>query len=163
MRVLLPTDGSKEAAQAMRAASRFLRAADREVHVLYVTVQPRAPKSGAITRRAYQQRMAEETRRVLKEAKQILGEEGVDALTFCQSGSPAAVIMRESESYDITAVGAKGLNERSEFGLGPVASRLVEHGSGCVLIMDAPQTKPAFCGCRVRSTAKSSDGVGLSS
>lgn len=138
MRVLLTTDGSKEAAMAMRAASRLLTRSDREVHVLHVAAEPRLPKSGKLAQQTYQHWLASETRRILQEAKQILAEEGIDALTLCQTGSPARVIMRESEDYEITVIGAKGRDVRAEVGLGPVASRLVEHASGCVLVGREP-------------------------
>jgi len=138
MRALFTTDGSKEAITAMRAASRLLTDTDREVHVLYVSPELRAPKTGKIARRLYQRHMAEETKRILENAKRVLTEEGVDALTLCQSGSPANVIMRESEDYDIAVIGAKGSDGQSEVGLGPVASRLVEHASGCVLVGREP-------------------------
>ncbi len=138
MRVLLTTDGSGEATNALRTASRLLNRTSLEVHVLYVQPQPRAPKSGKIAKREYQHRLAAETRRVLEEAKKVLLEEGIDALTLCESGSPARIIMQEAEDYDLTVLGAKGRDVRSEVGLGPVASRLVEHATGCVLIGRKP-------------------------
>lgn len=143
MRVLLATDGSKEAEMAMRTASRLLTGTDREMHILHVAAEPRLPKSGLpksgkLAKQTYQHRLAAETRRILQEAKQILTEEGLDALTLCQTGSPARVIMRESEDYEITVIGAKGRDARGEIGLGPVASRLVEHASGCVLVGREP-------------------------
>jgi nucleotide-binding universal stress UspA family protein len=138
MRVLLSTDGSKESTAAMRAASRLLSGENRKVDVLYVAPELRAPKSGKIARRSFQQRAAAETRRILEEAKQILTEEGIDALTLSETGSPANVIMREAEDYDITVIGAKGRNAKSAAGLGPVASRLVEHAAGCVLVGREP-------------------------
>ena len=138
MRVLLTTDGSGEATNALRTASRLLNRTSLEVHVLYVQPQPRAPKSGKIAKREYQHRLAAETKRVLEEAKKVLLEEGIDALTLCESGSPARIIMQEAEDYDLTVLGAKGRDVRSEVGLGPVASRLVEHATGCVLIGRKP-------------------------
>ncbi len=138
MRVLLTTDGSQEATAAMRAASRLLTSEDRKVDVLYVAPELRGPKSGNIARRALQQRVAAEVRRILEEAKQILTEEGIDALTLSEAGSPANVIMRTAEDYDITVIGAKGRDVRSAVGLGPVASRLVEHAAGCVLVGREP-------------------------
>jgi len=134
MRVLLATDASKEAAMAMRAASRLLTRTDREMHVLQVAPELRLPKSEKVAKHTYQHRLAAETRRILQEAKGILAAEGIDALTLCQTGSPARVIMRESRDYDITVIGAKGRDARVEVGLGPVASRMVEHASGCVLV-----------------------------
>jgi len=138
MRVLFATDGSKQATEALRAGARLLAETDREVHVLHVVPELRAPKSGKIARRAYQHHLAEQTKRILEDAKKALAEEGVDALTFCQSGSPASVLMREAEDYDIAVIGARGSDMRSEAGLGPVASRLVEHASGCVLVGREP-------------------------
>jgi nucleotide-binding universal stress UspA family protein len=138
MRVLLTTDGSKEATAAMRAASRLLASEDRKVDVLYVAPELRVPKSGNVARRSLQQRIAAETRRILEEAKQILAEEGIDALTLSETGSAANVIMRDAEDYDITVIGAKGRDVRSAVGLGPVASRLVEHAAGCVLVGREP-------------------------
>jgi len=156
MRVLLTHDGSNEAATAMRAASRLLSQEDRQVDVLFVASIPRAPKSGHIDRRAYQHRMTEETKRVLHQAKQILAEEGVDAVTLCRSGSPANVLMQEAADYDITVIGAKGNNVTSEVGLGPVASRLVEHASGCVLVGREP---PGDTGIRILVPIDASSGA----
>jgi nucleotide-binding universal stress UspA family protein len=155
MRVLLTTDGSKEATAAMRAASRLLSSEDRKVDVLYVAPVLRAPKSGKIARRVFQQRVIEETRRILEEAKQILAEEGIDALTLSEAGSAANVIMREAEDYDITVIGAKGSDTRSIAGLGPVASRLVEHAVGCVLVGREP---PGDKGIRILMPVDGSAG-----
>jgi hypothetical protein len=43
----------------------------------------------------------------------------IDALTLSETGSPANVIMRDAEDYDIIVIGAKGRDERSAGGLGP--------------------------------------------
>lgn len=155
MRVLLTTDGSKDAIAAMRAASRLLAREGREIDVLYVASPPRVPKSGNVDRRAYQQKITEETKRILHQAKQILTEEGVDATTLCQSGSPATVLMREAGDYDVTVIGAKGVNVSSDIGLGPVASRLVEHSSGCVLVGREP---PGDKGIRILVPVDGSSG-----
>lgn len=140
---------------ALRAASRLLAHADCEMHILQVTTEPRFPKSGALTKQTFQHRLAAETRRILQEAKQTLTEEGVDALTLCQTGSPARVIMRESQDYDITVIGAKGKDVRAEVALGPVAGRLVEHATGCVLIGREP---PSDSQIRILVPVDGSDG-----
>lgn len=44
----------------------------------------------------------------------------------------------EEQEYDITVIGAKGKDAPSAVGLGPVASRLVEHATGCVLVGREP-------------------------
>lgn len=155
MRVLLTTDGSSEATAAMRAACRLLAKEDRKVDVLYVAPEPRAPKSGRIDKREYHHRIAAETKRILEEAKQALAEEGVDALTLSETGSATNIIMREAEDYDIAVIGCKGRDARSAGGLGPVASRLVEHATGCVLVGREP---PSEKGMRILVPVDGSDG-----
>jgi nucleotide-binding universal stress UspA family protein len=49
-------------------------------------------------------------------------------------GSPAAIIMDRAADYDLTVVGHKGRGATGEVGLGPVASRVVEHSLGPVLV-----------------------------
>ena len=137
MRVLATTDGSKEATAALRAASRLLLNTNRQVDVLYVAPAIRVPKSSG-AREALQHRVAAESRRILEDAKHVLAEEGVDALTLSESGSPAGVIMTEADDYDVTVIGAKGRDQRNDVGLGPVASRVVEHANGCVLVGREP-------------------------
>jgi nucleotide-binding universal stress UspA family protein len=129
---------------------------DRKIDVLHVAVQPFAPKSGKIDKQEYRRRIAAETKRILEEAKQVLAEEGVDALTLSEVGSPANILMREAEDYDVAVIGAKGRDQRSEGGLGPVASRLVEHASGCVLVGREP---PSEKGMRILVPVDGSDGA----
>ena len=144
MRVLATTDGSREATAALRAASRLLSKTDCQVDVLYVAQQPRLPKSNGSTQRAFQHRAAAEARCILEAAKQALAEEGVDALTLSETGSPASVIMTEADDYDVTVIGAKGRDLRANVGLGPIASRVVEHANGCVLVgREPPQDRQA--------------------
>lgn len=130
MRVLLTTDGSKEAKDALRAASRLLATQDRETDVLYVASQASRPE--------LQERISRETKRILHDAKRLLAEEGCTASSLCRSGSPARTILHEAKNYDVTVLGAKGRSDHSQGGLGPVASRLVEHASGCVLVARTP-------------------------
>jgi len=134
MRVLLTTDGSKDATKAMLAACRLLTPVERAVDVLCVAPGVNAPGSAKILSRAHGLRISTEVRKVLNSAKRALSDEGVEALMLCDTGSPARLILKKSKDYDITVMGAKGRNVRSDVGLGPVASRIVEHGSGCVLI-----------------------------
>jgi nucleotide-binding universal stress UspA family protein len=144
MRILATTDGSKEATAALRAACRLLSKADRQVDVLYVAPEARLPKSSGIAQRAFQHRAAAEARRILECAKRVLADEGVDALTLSEIGSPAGVIMTEAEDYDVTVIGAKGCGMHANVGLGPVASRIVEHADGCVLVgREPPQDRQA--------------------
>lgn len=130
MRVLLTTDGSKESYDAIQAGVRLLAPQDRELDVLYVA--PAAARPGT------EKLLARQTKRILHDAQRILTEEGSRGSANCRSGSPARVILHESKNFDVTVLGAKGRDDRSQGGLGPVASRLVEHADGCVLIGRTP-------------------------
>jgi nucleotide-binding universal stress UspA family protein len=130
MRVLLTTDGSKESCDAIRAGVRLLGPQDRDLDLLYVA--PATSRPGA------EERLSRQTKRILQDAQRILMEEGSSASANCRTGSPARVILHESKNYDVTVLGAKGRDDRSQGGLGPVASRLVEHADGCVLIGRTP-------------------------
>jgi len=130
MRILFTTDGSADSQDALRAGSRLLAPDHREADLLYVAPQATQP--------AAQERIARETKRVLQDARQVLADERFPASAVCRAGSPARVIRHESTRYEITVLGAQGRNDHSEGGLGPVASRILEHGSGCVLIGRRP-------------------------
>lgn len=151
MRVLLTTDGSKESNDALRAACRLLAPQEREADVLYVAPQPTRP----IVRQPVPSRSPNETSRILHQAKQLLTEEGCHASPLCRQGSPARVILNEADRYDVTVLGAKGRGDRSQGGLGPVASRLVEHASGCILI---GRTPPPDRQARILVPVDGSDG-----
>lgn len=85
-------------------------------------------------RLAYQRRLIEEAEVILDKARQILSAEGIEASTITEFGSPAKTILRLSAQCDATVVGATGKRDQSKPGIGPVASRVVEHGNGLVLV-----------------------------
>lgn len=136
-------------------AGRLLTSVDREIDVLYVAPELLAPKSGRVDAPAYRERLTAETKRTLRRARQTLVEEGMEARTLCRSGSPSSTILEESADYDLTVVGAKGRDLRSDLGLGPVSSRLVEHAAGCVLVGREPRGEK---GVRILVPVDGSDG-----
>lgn len=134
MRVLFTTDGSKESSDGLRAACRLLSPYDREADVLYVAPQLTRPFS----REPLPPTSSNQTSCILGQARRLLAEEGCRAFPICRPGSPARVILHEAVAYDLTVLGAKGRGDHSQGGLGPVASRLVEHASGCILVGRTP-------------------------
>jgi nucleotide-binding universal stress UspA family protein len=142
MKILMTTDGSKDATTALRTASRLLHKGDHHVHVLCVAPQfsPRKIKEkkeqekGGRIREQYQRRIAVETRRILEQAQEVLRAEGIDPVALTEIGSPADVIVRMAAEYDVIVLGAHGRYERTQPGIGPVASRVVEYAAGTVLV-----------------------------
>jgi nucleotide-binding universal stress UspA family protein len=142
MKTLMATDGSKEAMFALRTASRLLRRSRNEVEIVCIAPAFNMPegrekgrrgKSGRI-RDEYQRRIATKTSAILDEARNILHADGIDAKAHSEIGSPAEVITTLSEDHDVTVIGAAGRNHPAGPGLGSVASRVVEHGGGTILV-----------------------------
>jgi nucleotide-binding universal stress UspA family protein len=142
MKTLIATDGSKEATIALRTASRLLRRSRNEVEVLCVAPELQRPAGQETASRGkssrfgeeYRRRIARETKSILDEAKNVLLGEGVDAKVLSEIGSPADVIVKLAEDHEVTVIGAAGRNHPAGAGLGSVASRVVEHAGGMVLV-----------------------------
>lgn len=137
MKTLMATDGSNEATAALRTATRLLRRRDNEVHILCVApefYEPGGRKEDKRVRAEYERRIAQETERILERAHQTLLAEGVAAESRGESGSPAEVIVRLANDYDVTVLGATSQYDTTRPGIGSVASRVVEHAPGIVLV-----------------------------
>lgn len=140
MKSLLTTDGSKESTTALRTAGRLLRKSNNEVHVLCVTPRFYSPagrekkESASTLPVAYEKRIGSETKALLEKARRLLQEEGIEATAVSKTGSPSEVITQLAADYDFTVVGARGRYRSPNLGLGPVASRVVEHAPGAVLV-----------------------------
>jgi nucleotide-binding universal stress UspA family protein len=80
----------------------------------------------------YERRITSESKAILEQTWKKLVEEGIQAQAISDMGSPADVIARAAEEYDVTVVGATGRNQSPNLGLGPVASRVLEYASGTV-------------------------------
>jgi len=145
MKTLIATDGSEEATTALHTASRLLRKIRNEIEVLCVAPELESPgghRTGGLAkssqaREQYRRRITRQTKAILDDAEKILRAEGVEAKPLSEIGSPADVIVKLAEDHDVTVVGAAGRNHpewAASAGLGSVASRVVEHAPGVVLI-----------------------------
>jgi nucleotide-binding universal stress UspA family protein len=142
MKTLLATDGSLEATTGLRTASRLLRKSRNEIEVLCVAPELPRPagkgrgKEGKSNRvsEEYGRRIAKATKSILDDAEKILSAEGLQPKLVSETGSPADVIVRLAEDHDVTVIGAAGRNHPAWAGLGSVASRVVEHAAGLVLV-----------------------------
>jgi nucleotide-binding universal stress UspA family protein len=162
MKILLTTDGSSGALRAQRTAIRVLQSAGREIDLLCVAPEYRSRMTGweeSRQRQRYHQRILAESSRILKDAKCALAADGVEVKTRSEVGSPQGVIVRLSDDYDLTVLGARGRNgghdEHSEMGLGPVAHHVVQHAPGSVLIGRELRSATGF---RVLVPVDGSDG-----
>ncbi len=142
MKTLMATDGSRHATTALRAATRLLRKSNNEIHVLCVA--PEFSESGSLkngerVRDNYRKRIARETEMILERARETLRAEGVTTKTHAATGSPAKVIVGLADNYNVTVLGATSQYDTTRPGIGSVASRVVEHAPGIVLVCREPR------------------------
>jgi len=133
MRVLLATDGSDLATSAMQTSARILNPDDRHFDVLCVTPAWNR-KDETERRKRYDEHVARETAKILHRAKDLIRADAVDVRRIGETGSPAALIAGKTGDYDLTVIGALGSGFKRDAGLGPVASRVVAHALGPVLV-----------------------------
>ena len=138
----MATDGSHEATTALRAATRLLRKSDNEFHVFCVApefYESGLQKNAERVRDDYKKRIARETAIILERARETLLAEGVTAKTRAVTGSPAKVIVALADDYNVTVLGATSQYDTTRPGIGSVASRVVEHAPGIVLVCREPR------------------------
>lgn len=140
MKILMATDGSENATAALRTASRFLRGASHEISVLCAAPEMYAAKVAAAAhgrsariRENYRQLALTEMGEILQRARQVVRAEGFEVEVLPCTGSAADMILRLANGYDMVVVGAHGRTGMKP-GLGPVASQVVQHAPGTVLI-----------------------------
>ena len=127
---------------ALRAATRLLRRRENEVHILCVApkfYEPGGGQENKGVRAEYERRIVQETKNILERARQTLLAEGVAAEIRAVSGSPAEVIVRLSNDYNVTVLGATSQYDTTRPGIGSVASTVVEHAPGIVLVCREPR------------------------
>jgi nucleotide-binding universal stress UspA family protein len=134
MKILMATDGSKEADIALRTTTHLLKPKAGDVCVDLICVAPSFHPSTGFPqlRENYHRR----TRRILERARKTLcGEGSGNVRLISETGSPARIISNLAADHDLTVIGAKGREDRSRGGgLGPVASAVVNHAPGAILI-----------------------------
>ena len=141
MKTLIATDGSSYAMAALTTAGRLLTQRDNRFDVVCVVPEFPAPDLKKMNRedakkfrRKYYDHMEQNGGRLLKRASEALSANGIAAHVFAKTGSAGDVLVSLGEDYDVVVVGAQGRTERPSPGLGPVASRVVEHVGGTVLV-----------------------------
>lgn len=125
MKVLMATDGSADATQALTTATRLLHREGLEVCLICVAPEF-LPGETNLLRDRYHRRMRQEKDRILEEARRRLTGSAMSITTHTEFGSAAEVITRLSANHDLTVIGAKGHDAPAHAGLGPAASRVAE-------------------------------------
>jgi nucleotide-binding universal stress UspA family protein len=133
-KILLATDGSKEARLAAQAAAELSRDTGSEVHIAYVLPSPRELRGHHLYSREVMGSVLEqaegEARSLLEEqAKQIGASGGKLAETHLERGEPDKEIVRLSEELGVgtIVIGSRGLGGLRRALMGSVSESVVRH------------------------------------
>jgi nucleotide-binding universal stress UspA family protein len=142
-RIVVGTDGSETASEALRQASQIGQQLGAEL----IVVSAYEPVSQTRLREERQQvpgDMAhtvgprEDVEATLEEAEQLIKSQGIDKVkTVSRQGDPADAILdvAEEENADLIVVGNKGMTGAKRFLLGSVPNKVSHHAPSSVLIV----------------------------
>jgi nucleotide-binding universal stress UspA family protein len=140
-KILVATDGSETAAQAVRAAVRLSDKIGSELHVVHVGDVPPAPypDGGAVVTQEELVASAEPaTREVLDEkVRRIRTAGGEVAGAHLRMGTPAEEIVGAAEELgtDMIVVGSRGLGTLKRMLVGSVSESVARHAPCPVLVV----------------------------
>ena len=134
MRVLMATDGSMQANTALQTAIRVTNPADRVVELLSVAPRYAAHSRNRIRSERYRRRVLGEITQMLEGMRAQLRPTAGEVKLLTDFGSPSGIVVKISEDYDLTVIGPQGCGANGDLGLGPVASRVVEHARSPVMV-----------------------------
>jgi nucleotide-binding universal stress UspA family protein len=136
MRILLATDGSKDAAVATAFLRELPLPASSKLCVMTAVPFPTFALEPPLTRE-FKSSVLEDARRVVEEARATLGQRGFDVETDVVIGSPRDEIPRIAREWnaDLVVVGARGLGRIKRFLLGSVSLGVARHVSCPVLVV----------------------------
>jgi nucleotide-binding universal stress UspA family protein len=141
-KILLATDGSKEARQAAQAAAELSKDTGSEVHIAYVLPSPTELRGHHLYSREVMGSVLEqaegEARSLLEEqAKQLGASGGKVAETHLETGDPDKEIVRLSEELGVGTIvmGSRGLGGLRRALMGSVSESVVRHAHCPVFVV----------------------------
>jgi nucleotide-binding universal stress UspA family protein len=141
-KILLATDGSKEARLAAEAAAELSKDTGSEVHVAYVLPSPRELRghhiySEEVMRSVLEQAEGEANSFLEEQAEQIRASGGKVAETHLRAGEPDKEIVRLSEELGAgtIVIGSRGLGAVKRALMGGVSESVVRHAHCPVFVV----------------------------
>lgn len=136
-RVLVPFDGSEQAAKALDIAAALAKGEGAELTVLNVAEYVPVPGSPTDTIYLIDQGIAQMQELTMKKAEHILSKHGVKAGMVAKKGHPADEILNyaKRQKMDLIIMGNRGMSGLERFFLGSVSDSVAHHAHCAVLIV----------------------------
>jgi nucleotide-binding universal stress UspA family protein len=140
--IVVGTDGSETAGEAVRQATDLAKAVGARIH-LVSAFEPvgnqrlREEQTQVPDDMQWMVNQREDVDATLRAAAEQLVESGVDAETYARQGDPADAILdvAEEQNADLIIVGNKGMTGAKRFLLGSVPNKVSHHAPCSVLII----------------------------
>ena len=140
--IVVGTDGSETANEAVRQATDLAKAVGARIH-LVSAFEPvgnqrlREERTQAPDDLKWMVNEREDVDATLRSASERIGEAGVEVETFARQGDPADAILdvAEEQNADLIIVGNKGMTGAKRFLLGSVPNKVSHHAPCSVLII----------------------------
>ncbi|HEY3020034.1 MAG TPA: universal stress protein [Solirubrobacteraceae bacterium] len=139
--IVVGTDGSPTASEAVRQAAELARGLGARVHLVsaYAPLSSVRVKGAGDAPESADWRVSADmnVERILDDAASGLRGAGVDVESHAQRGDPADAIIRvaEDENADLIIVGNKGMTGAKRFLLGSVPDKISHHAPCSVMIV----------------------------
>ncbi len=140
-KILVTTDGSKQAAKTAEEAAKIALAMDAEVTVLSVSENAENMNYSNHIPRDVMVKIKEEQSSFYEDAaaavKKTLEEKGIKANTVIKHGSPVENIcdLAEKEKHDLIIVGRRRMSKFSGFFLGSVSNKVLQYAKTNVMVI----------------------------
>ena len=141
-RIVVGTDGSETAAEAVRQATDLAKLSDATLSIVSAYAPVANKRSEAEQREApadvqYELGPREDINLILDSAAAEVKKEGIEAQTHPVEGDPAEAIINVAEqtNADLIVVGNKGMSGARRFLLGSVPNKVSHHAPCSVIIV----------------------------
>jgi nucleotide-binding universal stress UspA family protein len=140
--IVVGTDGSETAKEAVRQATELARRVDSKIHL--VSAYEPVPEGRLRDERQqvpddmqWMVNPREDVNNVLREAREEIQRTGIDVDTHAREGDPADAILdvAEEQQAGLIVVGNKGMTGAKRFLLGSVPNKVSHHAPCSVLII----------------------------
>lgn len=138
MKLLVATDGSKNALRAVRHAADLLGKMSEPGSITLISVHDDTALRHArrfVGKQAIEEYLNELSQQDLADARKMLDEAGVTYDTLVRTGHVASEIADAGKDFDLIVLGSKGRSALTDMVIGSVAKRVIELAKTPVLLV----------------------------